>query len=166
MNINSEARYTLQRAAYVPLALLAQVTIAPALSILGVQPSLLLVVFVLFAFRAGVLAATWMGFACGLLLDTYSSGGAGAFALALAITGFLTGQLHERRMHVSYPLRVTVLGVATLLHDGIWHASSRHGFDALGSFLVRVSLPGALYTMILGAILFAFRPPKIHTRNW
>jgi len=166
MNINAETRYTLQRAAYVPFALLAQVTIAPALSILGVQPSLLLVVFVLFAFRAGVLAATWMGFACGLVLDTYSSGGAGAFALALAITGFVTGQLHERRMHVSYPLRVTVLGLATLLHDGIWHSASHHGLGALAAFLLRVSLPGALYTMILGAILFAFRPPKTQVRNW
>ncbi|MEN9307182.1 MAG: hypothetical protein RL173_1114 [Fibrobacterota bacterium] len=166
MNLNAETRYTIQRAFYVPIALLAQVTIAPAMSILGVQPSLLLVVFVLFAFRAGVLAAMWMGFVCGLLLDTYSSGAAGSFALAMAMTGFVTGQLHERRMHVSYPLRVTVLGLATLLHDGIWHVASHHGLNTLGGFLVRVSLPGALYTMILGAILFAFRPPRTQLRNW
>ncbi len=166
MNLNAETRYTLLRAAYVPLALAAQVTLAPSISILGIQPSLLMAVFVLFAFRAGALPAIWMGFVCGLILDTYSPGGAGSFALAMAISGFLVGQLHERRMHVSYPLRVSVLGIATLVHDGIWHCVSHHGLDTLGSFLIRVSLPGALYTMILGAILFAFRPPRIQARNW
>ena len=166
MNVSGETRSTIMRAAFVPLALVAQVTLAPLLSILGIQPSLLLAVFALFAFRAGALAAIWMGFFCGLILDTYSSGAPGSFALAMALTGFLVGQLHERRVHLSYPLRVTVLGLATLMHDGIWHLASHHGGMALGSFLVRVSLPGALYTMILGAVLFAFRPPRTQSRNW
>lgn len=166
MNIGNETRNTLVRAAYVPMALAAQVTLAPMFSILGVQPSFLMAIFVLFAFRAGALAATWMGFFCGLILDTYSSGAAGSFALAMALTGFLVGQLHERRMHVGYPLRVTILGFATLLHDGIWQLASHHGVGSLGSFLVRVSLPGSLYTMIIGAVLFAFRPPRTQARNW
>lgn len=166
MNIGTETRDTLLRAAYVPMALGAQVTFAPMFSILGIQPSLLMAIFVLFAFRAGALAATWMGFVCGLILDTYSSGSAGSFALAMAVTGFLVGQLHERRVHVGYPLRVTVLGFAVIMHDGIWQLASNHGIGSLGSFLLRVSLPGALYTMILGAILFAFRPPRAQARNW
>lgn len=166
MNIPSETRYTLVRAVYIPLALVAQVTLAPTISILGVQPSILLTVFALFAFRAGALAAIWMGFGCGLILDTYATGAPGAFALAMAVTGFLIGQLHERRVHISHPLRVTVLGISMLIHDGIWHLVSHHGSDALGLFMLRISLPSTLYTMTLGAILFAFRPPRIQARSW
>ncbi len=166
MTFSSEARQTLVRAAFVPVALVAQVTFAPLISILGVQPSILLAVFALFAFRAGSLAAIWMGFACGLVLDTYAAGAPGAFALAMASTGFLVGLFDERRVHVGHPLRVTVLGVAVLLHDGIWHLVSRHGSESLWGFVGRVSLPSALYTMMVGAVLFAFRPPRTQARSW
>jgi rod shape-determining protein MreD len=153
------------RALYVPIALAAQVTIAPLLSIFGVQPSILLAVFVLYAFRSGPLASIWMGFGCGLLLDTYASGAAGAFALSLSLIGFIVGQLHERRVHVGYLLRVVVLGIATLVHDAVWHMVSRHGGDSLAGFVAKVSLPGALYTMLVGAVLFAVRPAR-QARNW
>ena len=166
MSISIETRNTLVRAMYVPLALAAQVTFAPVIAIVGVQPSILLAVFALFSFRAGALAAIWMGFSCGMILDTYASGAPGAFALAMAVTGFLVGLFDERRVHVSHPLRVTVLGFSVLIHDGIWHMVSHHGVDKLGMFLFRVSLPSTLYTMSIGAILFAFRPPRIHARNW
>lgn len=166
MNFSTEARSALVRATYVPLALAAQVAFAPVISIVGVQPSLLLAVFALFAFRAGALAAIWMGFGCGMILDTYASGAPGASALAMSATGFLIGLFDERRVHVSHPARVTVLGLAVLIHDGIWHVVSHHGSEALGGFLLRVSLPSALYTMSLGAILFAFRPPRIQARSW
>lgn len=166
MSLSTESGGALLRAVYVLLAMAIQVTFAPIVSIVGVQPSILLAVFALFAFRLGALPAIWMGFGCGLILDTYASGAPGAFALAMAVTGFLIGLFDERRVHVSHPLRVVVLGVSVLIHDGIWHLVSHHGLDALGVFLLRVSLPGALYTMSLGAILFAFRPPRIQARNW
>lgn len=166
MSLTTETRSTLLRAVSVPLAMAVQVTFAPVVSIVGVQPSILLAVFALFAFRVGALPAIWMGFFCGMVLDTYASGAPGAFALAMAVTGFLIGLFDERRLHVSHPLRVAVLGISVLIHDGIWHMVSHRGLDALGLFLFRVSLPSALYTMSLGAILFAFRPPRIQARSW
>lgn len=161
----SETTRSVLRGLYVPLALAAQVTIAPLVSIVGIQPSVLLAVFVLFAFRMGPLPSIWMGFGCGLLLDTYAVGAPGAFALALSLVGFLVGQLHERRVHVGYLLRVVVLGIAVILHDVIWHLASHHGADSLGGFILNVSLPSALYTMFAGAILFAVRPAR-PARNW
>lgn len=166
MNLANLEKYDLIRFLAVPLALLAQTSIVPAVSIFGVQPSLLLVVFVLFAFRTGALAGIWMGFLCGTVLDTYSSGTAGAFALAMTVVGFGVGQMHEKKVHVGYSLRVGVLGLAVLVHDIIWHLASRHGLSHLPLFLLRVSVPGALYSMLLGAILFAIRPPRTHVRNW
>ncbi|HNY30635.1 MAG TPA: rod shape-determining protein MreD [Fibrobacteria bacterium] len=150
----------------VPLALVVQATVVPLFSLYGVQPSLFMVAFVLFALRSGALPAVWMGFFCGLILDTYSIGTLGAFSFALTLIGFGTGQLHERRVHLGYPLRVTLLGVGAFLHDLIWHLASRHGMEHLVGFLLRVALPSALYTMLIGAIVFALRPPKSTVRNW
>jgi len=166
MSVNSELRWALFRGLTVPLALVIQATLAPSLSIFGIQPSILLTVFVLFAFRTGALASIWMGFACGIVLDTYASGRTGAFTLALSVVGYAVGQLEERKVHVGYPLRVLVLGLAVLLHDTIWHLVNRHGWLDLPLFLLRTSLPGMLYTMLFGAVLFAIRPPKVRARTW
>lgn len=166
MNLSSVEKFDLIRFLEVPLALLVQTSVVPAISIFGVQPSLLLVVFVLFAFRTGPLASVWMGFFCGTVLDTYSSGTAGAFALAMTVVGFAVGQMQEKKVHVGYSLRVGVLGLAVLVHDIIWHLASRHGISQLPLFLLRVSVPGVLYTMLIGAILFAIRPPRTHVRTW
>jgi rod shape-determining protein MreD len=166
MNLSSELRHGILRGAIVLLALLAQVSVVPVLAVFGVQPSLLLVVFVLFAFRTGALPSIWLGFVCGTILDTYSSGTAGAFALSMTLVGFAVGQLQEKKIHVGYALRVTVLGVAVVVHDSVWHLASRHGASNLPLFLLRVSLPGMLYTMFLGAILFAIRPPRAQVRTW
>jgi len=166
MNLSSLEKHDLAGYIAVPLALLAQVSIVPVASIYGVQPSLLLAVFVLFAFRNGALPSIWMGFFCGTVLDTYSSGTPGAFALAMTVVGYSVGQLHEKKVHVGYSLRVGILGIAVLLHDGIWHLACRHGASHLPLFLLRTSLPCALYTMLLGAIAFAIRPPRTQARTW
>jgi rod shape-determining protein MreD len=161
-----EARRGLLRWLAVPAALLVQATLVPSISLLGIQPSILLTVFVLFAFRNGALAATWMGFCCGLVLDTYAAGRMGAFSFALSLVGYLAGQLHERKVHVGYPLRVSILGLSVIVHDTAWHLVNRHGWNSLPMFVLRTSLPGALYSMLLGAILFAIRPPRVQARNW
>jgi rod shape-determining protein MreD len=166
MNLSTDMRHGILRAIFVLGALLAKVSVVPVLAVFGVQPSLLLVVFVLFAFRMGALASIWLGFACGTILDTYSSGTAGAFALALTLVGFAVGQLQEKKIHVGYALRVTVLGISVVVHDSVWHLASHHGLSGLPLFLLRVSLPGMLYTMFLGAILFAIRPPRAQVRTW
>ncbi|MBK8803131.1 MAG: rod shape-determining protein MreD [Fibrobacteres bacterium] len=166
MTFSDDTKKEILRGMLVPLALVAQATIAPLVSLYGVQPSLFLVVFVLFCLRTGALPAVWMGFFCGMALDTYSIGTVGAFSVALTIVGFSIGQLHERRVHLGYPLRVSLLGLAALLHDVIWHLVSRHGLGHLPGFVLRVALPSTLYTMLIGAIVFALRPPRPTARNW
>lgn len=166
MTFSDEFKRELLRASLVPLALAVQSILVPTFSVFGVQPSLFLVVFVFYVLRSGALAGVWMGFFCGLLLDTYASQVMGANSVALSIVGFLVGQLDERRVHLGYPMRVMVLGLGALLNDTIWHLVSRHGLEHLAGFLFRVALPSSCYTMLVGAIVFALRPPRKPLRNW
>jgi len=155
-----------RRVGWVVLALLAQATLAPRLAILGIQPSILLAVFVLFAIKMGSFSAIWTGFAAGLVLDVYMPGVPGSFAMAMALLGGLVGLLQEQRVHTEYFTRVILLGVVCLAHDTVWFLVGRHGFAALGTFLVRTSAPSAVYTMLAGALLFALRPPVRSERRW
>lgn len=164
--MNTSPLEILRRIGWVVLALLAQTTIAPRLAILGVQPSILLAVFVLFSLRTGGLAAIWTGFSVGLVLDVYMPGVPGGFALAMAVTGYCMGILQEQRVHTEYFTRVFLLGVACLLHDAVWFLVGRHGLDSLGMFLLQSSAPSAVYTMLVGAGIFALRPQVKSERRW
>lgn len=155
-----------RRIGWVLLALLAQTVLGPRLAILGVQPSILLAVFVLFALKVGGLPAIWTGFCVGLVLDVYMPGVPGGFAMAMAILGYLVGVLQEQRVHTEYLTRVVILGVACIVHDTIWFLVGRHGLHDLAGFILRSSAPSALYTMILGAGIFALRPPPRTERRW
>lgn len=155
-----------RRIGWVVLALLAQTTLAPRLAILGIQPSLLLAVLVLFALKMGSFAAIWTGFGAGLVLDVYMPGVPGGFSLAMASVGWLAGFLHEQRVHTEYFTRVILLGVVCVLHDAIWFLVGRNGLDHLADFVLRTSAPSAVYTMLFGAILFALRPPVRSERRW
>lgn len=166
MRLTSEARENVQWLGMVLLALFAQTTIVPRFAILGIQPSVLLAVFFLFAIRCGSLPSLWLGFGCGTLLDVYAPGAAGAFALAMACVGFVGGFFQERTMHTEYTTRVLLLGLCVVLHDGIWFVVSGHARDALGDFLLRTAAPSAIYTMLVGALLFALKPSGTSERSW
>ncbi len=155
-----------RRVGWVVLALLAQTTLAPRLAILGIQPSLLIAVMVLFALKMGSFSAIWTGFAAGLVLDVYMPGVPGGFSLAMATVGWLVGLFNEQRVHTEYFTRVILLGVVCLVHDTIWFLVGRYGFEHLSNFLLRTSAPSAVYTMLFGALLFALRPPVRTERRW
>lgn len=156
----------LRRIGWVLLALLAQTALAPRLAIFGVQPSILLAVFVLFSLKMGTLTSIWTGFGVGLILDVYIPGVPGGFALAMSTLGFLGGLLNEQKVHTDYFTRVILLGIACIVHDSIWFLLGRHGWTSILQFIVATSAPSALYTMLVGAGFFALRPPPRPERRW
>ena len=164
--MNTTSLEVFRRVGWMFMALLLQVTLGPKLAILGVQPSILMTVFVMFSLNMGSLASIWTGFAIGLVLDVYLPGVPGGFSLAMAIVGYLVGLVEERRVHTEYVTRVFILGVACILHDAIWFLVGRHALHDLGPFLLRSSAPSGLYTMIVGAGIFALKPAARMERRW
>ncbi|MCB9496956.1 MAG: rod shape-determining protein MreD [Fibrobacteria bacterium] len=155
-----------RRMVWVALAVPFQILIGPKLAILGFQPSFLLALFVLFSIRNGSFAGIWVGFAIGLVFDVYQQGVPGAYVLALAVLGWIAGFFDEKHVHTEYSTRVLILGLGCLLHDSLWFLMGHHQFQDLPSFLLRISAPSALYTMMVGAAIYALRPPVRRERRW
>jgi len=137
-------------------ALLIQMIFGPSLTILGVTPNFLMVAVIIIAFVRGSKEGTIAGFVAGLLFDLIGIAVVGPMALTLTITGFTAGILKEQIFASSWILPVTILGVASLVSEGVYLVvllavgSSTDFFVALGT----KALPGALYAMLIAVLSF------------
>ena len=137
-------------------ALLMQIIFAPSLAILGVIPNFLLVAVVVMAFVSGSSEGTIIGFVAGLAYDLIGTAMVGPMALTLTLAGFAAGMLREYIFAGGWLLPVTVLGVASLLTESLYLIVLLLLGDRLvfgTAFLTRV-LPGALYAMLIGVLVF------------
>jgi rod shape-determining protein MreD len=96
---------------------LLQSTVVPVLSIVGVKPSLVLLLVVAWSIvRGGADGAIW-GFVGGLALDLLSGGPWGVSTLALTVVGLLAGlaEVNLSRNNLLFPTALTF--GASLLYD-------------------------------------------------
>jgi rod shape-determining protein MreD len=132
---------------------LAQTSVVPAFSLLGVVPDVPLVVTVLIALRRGPEAGCLVGFGAGLLQDAAGAGLVGVQALTKALAGFTVGLLGGR-LRVDNPLvQVPALVVLTVA-EGLGRLGLLrlfHFTPPAGELLLHVIVPQALYNGALGA---------------
>ncbi|TLM77867.1 MAG: rod shape-determining protein MreD [Actinobacteria bacterium] len=150
----------MRRALPATLAILAaaalQVGIAPHVGIGGVVPNLLLLVVITLAFMEGSQAGMVAGFSAGLLLDLLGTGPVGAWALVLAVTGYVTGLVAANLFAEGWLLPVTVAAVACLLAEGAYAFELTmfgEGANLAGALLTKV-LPGAVYNAALALLVY------------
>lgn len=137
-------------------ALVAQVALAPYLSVFGVVPNFVFLVVVTLALTEGPVAGCWAGFVGGLLFDLSGSGVVGPYALVLTVVGYVAGLLQANMFAEGWLLPVTVVAVASLVTEvsyGIALAVLGAGQSFWAAFLYRM-LPGALYNTLLAVFVF------------
>lgn len=139
-------------------AVFLQSTFVPVLAIGGIYPDFAVIALFFLAVRHGRLAGIWGGFFLGLLIDVYSPVILGANALAKTITGGMVG-FFDRTTMTSDPIpQVMLLIFASLCHDLIYYlprlADTGDSLALLPLYMLQSSLPRALYTAFISAILF------------
>ena len=140
-------------------AIVLQSTIAPAVSIFGISPDLILLFLFFVSIRYGILAGIIIGFALGLWQDVSSvSPLLGQNALAKTLCGGLFGIFNDRAMRTDILVKGGLLFLGFALHDLVFNSA---GFMRLGkplapAFLLLVirTLPTALYTVLVAALGF------------
>jgi rod shape-determining protein MreD len=138
------------------VAVIVDATIAPQIEILGARPDFLVLVVVYASLLVGTRPATIVGFVIGLIADSELPEYFGLNALALAAIGYVTGGVWEHLVRGNVLLQCTMIFGASLLHDVIYYVGYyRNHLDMLGPFLWRYGIPGALYTALFGAVIFA-----------
>jgi len=135
------------------IAALFQTVIASRIEILGAQPSFLLILTVIVAFRHGGLAGCFMGFVCGLFCDVYApTEWLGAFSLAYCTVGFIVGQINESFIDLNLFLQVVVLALVNFLKDIIYYFSVGKDISDVPKMVFSFTFPNTLYTIIIGVV--------------
>ncbi len=137
------------------VAVLLDSALAPEIEILGARPDLLVLVVVYGSLLIGGRTAVVAGFLMGLASDADIPAYLGLNALALSVTGLATFRIWNQLVRASVLVQCAVIFSATMLRDVIYYLGYyRNHLDMFGRFIVRYSIPGALYTAAIGAVIF------------
>lgn len=147
----------LLKGAIIVVALLIQLTLINAITILGLKPDLILVVVVIFSLLKGEKEGTISGFASGLLQDIFSTGLLGINALIKTVIGFTCGILREKIFHEHILFLIPVITfIASFIQSIlIFFLLRTFGIEYnLIWSLKQVALPEALYSSLLSPFIF------------
>jgi len=128
-----------------------QVSILRGLAIFQVTPDLILILLIYVALFRGKIAM-WFGFAMGLFIDLYSAT-LGYNALVNTVIGYGIGSFAPYLYREMPVLWITILLGASLIHNFTISLAQRE-FSLF--FFSRYIIPGSLYTVIVGLLLFSF----------
>ena len=146
-----------------------QATLFNYLDLGGVRPSLLLITTVFFGLHDGPVSGALVGFICGLLEDSLSSGIMGVNALARTLLGFTMGSVRGRLFRDTLWYRTAVLFLASLLGETmvftIRYVLEIEIRDSSFSNLRNVIFLSALYNTLLAPLLF-FSFDKLLRKDW
>jgi rod shape-determining protein MreD len=137
-------------------SLVLQQTVASWLSAGGVRPDLMLIALTAVALRRGPVAGLYAGLFLGLIQDVYTVDTLGASVLAKGVVGYAMGFFEEKVMKVMAATRVLLLASSLVLHDLIFYLAAGYRGIYFRDALLFQSLPSAIYTLVLGAVVFYF----------
>jgi rod shape-determining protein MreD len=143
------------------VALVLQSTLVRLLAVEGIEPDLILLALFFIALMEGSYAATIAGFCVGLVQDLYAPQTLGLNALSKSLIGFALGFCQRGVFVEGLISRSLILFAAVLLHDLIYFIVALWPDIGAGfSRIFFVGLPTALYTAILGYVIFYFMHRK------
>jgi len=133
-----------------------QTTIVPHLRVFGVQPDLILIVVVAFAFSEGAVAGSAAGFAGGLLEDLVLIRGVGLNVLCKTITGYVAGLVERALFAENLVLLMIAIIIATVLNQTVYAGLNfLLGEKVLfWSTFRSLILPSALYNSLLAPLVY------------
>jgi len=139
------------------VVLILQSTLVKLVAIEGIQPDLILLALFFIALMEGSYPATIAGFFVGLVQDLYAPQTLGLNALSKSLIGFALGFCQRGVFVEGLIPRSLILFAAVLLHDVLYFIVSL--WPDIGAGLGSIALigvPTALYTAILGYVIFYF----------
>lgn len=142
-------------------ALLLQTTLVPSVEILGVRPDLTLLVLFFVSVRFGIMPGIWVGFALGLAQDVYAASPMlGQAALAKTLCGAFFGFFNERTMRTDALVKAGIIFAGFFIHDALFHGTQlvhlAHPLSTLPLILLARTLPAALFSLVLAAVVYAY----------
>jgi rod shape-determining protein MreD len=130
------------------LVLVLEVTLFRWIEIMGVRPDAMVIALVYIALALGPTVGTLLGFLIGLARLSILSASFESMPLAGTLVGFLVGKYCTKIMYENYLVQALILVGSVLVMDSVNLAWADPG--RMGYWLLRFSLPGAVYTAVVG----------------
>ncbi len=149
--------YLLKVVAIIVVAVIAQTTVAPYLTVLGAKPDVALVAVVCLALMLGPVWGAAAGFSAGLLLDIALVQIMGISSFLFTLAGYFSGRLAERVDPASWLPPVVAVFTATLVVESLSAVIMfLLGVEASVWFIgLRIVLPEAILNALLTSPIFA-----------
>ncbi len=127
-----------------------QVTLFSKIEIGGIRPDSVLIILVYVSLCYGPVTGALLGFFIGLAQYSILSSCVASLPLAGTVVGYLVGQYGRKVLYESYAVQVLIVFIAVVVFDVInfiWFSPAE-----LLSSLIRISVPTALYTALVGVV--------------
>ncbi|MCQ9206495.1 MAG: rod shape-determining protein MreD [Omnitrophica bacterium] len=132
-----------------------EATVFNRFEVLGVRPELLLIATIFFAFNFGPVGGLEVGFASGVLKDTFSTTAFGVNAFSFLLVGLLSGFLKNRLFKENFILQFLTVNAGVYLASGIYFLYLKEALSCeIGIGLWKASAYKGLYTGLAGLGLF------------
>lgn len=133
-----------------------QTTLVPHLKVVSVQPDLILIVTVTYAFLEGAAFGSIIGFSGGLLQDLIVAQNIGLNALCKTIVGYLAGSMERIIFIESIYLPLVAIFIATIVNQTIYAGLAfLFGYKIPFWIVFRnLVLPSALYNSLVAFFVY------------
>lgn len=135
---------------------LLQTTLFQALALASISPNLLVVVVSSFGFMRGRKEGMWIGFFCGLVLDTFFGSVIGFYALIYAYIGYVNGFFRKRFFPDDIKLPLILIAASDLSYNILVYLFLfllRRRFQ-IDYYLLNIMLPELVYTILVTIVLY------------
>ncbi|SFH60914.1 rod shape-determining protein MreD [Pseudobutyrivibrio sp. OR37] len=147
------------------VSFLLQVGVFSRLRLAGVTPNILVCIVASYGFMKGRRYGTVIGFFSGLLLDIFSGGIFGTYAMIYMYIGFLNGLFRKQFFGDDLRLPMILIGTSDLIYGIItflvlFAIRSQHDFYF---YLMNIILPEVVYTLVVSIFVYYI---ILHLNNW
>ncbi|MCI9446200.1 MAG: rod shape-determining protein MreD [Lachnospiraceae bacterium] len=140
----------------ITVCFLLQSTLFQFLSFASISPNLLIVVTSSFGFMRGRKEGMWIGFFCGLVLDTFFGSVIGFYALIYAYIGYVNGFFRKRFFPDDIKLPLILIAASDLSYNILVYLFLfllRRRFQ-IDYYLLNIMLPELVYTILVTIVLY------------
>ena len=143
------------------LLILFQSLLSGVVTIAGIKLDLAIIILVYLALKRGRNYGLVFGFFIGFLSDVFTPETLGLGALVKCLIGFTLGSFKDNLYLESLHSKGAVIFLTLLLNDLLYYLITTGVSDSTFRVLSRYSLPSALYTSVVGMLIFLVAA-KIH----
>ena len=138
------------------VCMLLQNAVFPSFAFASITPNLMIVVTAAFGFMRGQKEGLWIGLSCGILIDLFSGGTLGFYALLYMYIGYFNGFFHKLFYPEDIKLPMLLIAGSDLVYNlaVYFFLFFFRGKFQFGFYLKNIIIPELVYTMVVTIVLY------------